>query len=351
MRIDRQGGGSRCDDAQTADRLDDQMLSLGIVVELDNCRHAGRSRAIQMMTALNSQARSLANRLAHPIALNVVFDPHHISNTDVADMLAEAGLDPSPHMETDLIPAPGADYYEQKNIGARCCDSEIIILVDSDILPEEGWLAALTQSFDDPTVEFVFGETRIVTNSPYEKSYALLLEAFPYRSAASATLTRQSFLLANSLAFRAKTLGPAIFPKSTALRGQCGLASNAIQAAGHDIFMQHAAKAHHVAPNGVGHFFATAFGAGHDEVILARTKYPKTVRGTLQTSPAGSVARFVRSCFGAWSRCFTKRAEVGLRPWYIPTALLLATTYYLVRLFGELMTFFSPRLVRSLGDH
>jgi glycosyltransferase involved in cell wall biosynthesis len=44
------------------------------------------------------------------------------------------------------IAADGAHYYQLKNVGARAATGDIIALLDADVIPEPGWLAAVDAS-------------------------------------------------------------------------------------------------------------------------------------------------------------------------------------------------------------
>lgn len=46
------------------------------------------------------------------------------------------------------IPAADAHYYKLKNLGAKAAVGEIIVLADTDVVPEPEWLAAIKESID-----------------------------------------------------------------------------------------------------------------------------------------------------------------------------------------------------------
>lgn len=49
----------------------------------------------------------------------------------------------------DFLAADGANYYGLKNTGARAALGEIVVMADTDTIPEAGWLAAIGESIDD----------------------------------------------------------------------------------------------------------------------------------------------------------------------------------------------------------
>jgi len=274
-----------------------------------------------------------------------------ISDDDALGFVKESGIDASQMFDIDIIGVAGAGYYEQKNAGAEICDTEIIVLVDSDLVLSDGWLSNLLGSFNDPLVNFVYGATAFETNTLYEKSFALTIASFPLGSGlkrgTETTLTPARHLLANNFAYKKSVMGAAIFPDSIAYRGQCTLASENIRKAGETIYFQKAARASHPAPNGARHFFERAFIEGHDEYVLSQRNETPGVIGMLKRSVVGATSRFIKATLGAWGRSFTKRDTVGLSVLGTPAVITVSFTYYFVRYMGELITAISPKLMRA----
>ena len=116
--------------------------SLSIVIEWENVRLAGDDRALRMMRSLASQ---IENLLARP---NV--NAEVLVVVDLADEVEdiETGMReffPVYNRSLSLRRGrPGAKYYEKKNVGAAAACGAIIILLDSDVIPEEGGWSAFT---------------------------------------------------------------------------------------------------------------------------------------------------------------------------------------------------------------
>ncbi len=56
-----------------------------------------------------------------------------------------------------LAPVPGLS--RARNVGAHACESEIVVFVDDDAVPERDWLTALACEFEDPRMMAVAGRT------------------------------------------------------------------------------------------------------------------------------------------------------------------------------------------------
>jgi glycosyltransferase involved in cell wall biosynthesis len=60
-----------------------------------------------------------------------------------AEAWAHEYADPAPFRSVRTLSRPGAHYYELKNEGARAASGEIVVLTDSDVRPEPGWLTSI----------------------------------------------------------------------------------------------------------------------------------------------------------------------------------------------------------------
>jgi len=186
-------------------------LSASVVVEWYNTTHAELDRAFRMLSALKSQAADLRSPrlpkgkvgLAEPLELVIVFDSERLDQARVHDLFqdrAESGE--SLHMQ--LLPVPGATYCQQKNAGARVAGGEIVIFLDSDVIPEPGWLSSMLNAFADPGVSVVVGNTYVDSGSDvYSKSMALTW-MFPMRDPVGG-LSVSKWFYANNVAFRRET--------------------------------------------------------------------------------------------------------------------------------------------------
>ena len=59
--------------------------------------------------------------------------------------------------EAVLRPAGGLRYYALKNLGAQLCEQPVVVFLDSDVVPEPGWLRRLLEPFARRDVEVVGG--------------------------------------------------------------------------------------------------------------------------------------------------------------------------------------------------
>jgi glycosyltransferase involved in cell wall biosynthesis len=241
-----------------------------------------------------------------------------------------------------LVPAPGQRYYEQKNKGATLASGEIVIFLDSDVVPDAGWLEGLLAALDDPAVDLVGGETYHATDTLHDKLFAAFW-AFPTRRP-SRGLYRYKHFYANNLAVRRALILAHPFPDAPAYRGHCAALAKVLMRNGIAIYRQGASTVSHPPPEGVRTFFVRALCQGHDAVYW---KSQRPMGAFLNASPLGSLLRFVRQLWEVIVRVATRARTVGLGPLGIVAAIGLGFVYYACKLVGEVVAFFAPDLIRK----
>jgi hypothetical protein len=236
-----------------------------------------------------------------------------------------------------LLEAPGLAYYEQKNFGASFASSELVVFLDSDVVPEDGWLAALLDALRDPEVGVVCGNTYIELDSLYDKAFAAFW-FFPLRDRRDGVAASPHFF-ANNVAFRREIIARHPFPDLSSFRGQCKALTRTLEAQGIGIRIQRAARVSHPPPNGLRHFVVRAICEGHDEIVHGRQR-------NAGSRLAAVGYRFVRDTTRAAGRLIRHRRAVGLGLPGVAAALGIASAYYALKTLGGLVSAVSPGLIR-----
>ena len=118
------------------------------------------------------------------------------------------------------VRVPDARYYELKNHGAAAAAGAIVVFLDSDAIPEPGWLEGILDPFADPAVKVVAGHAYIQPDSLYSKAFALWW-FFPLRARPQPP-TPVAHFFANNVAFRRATfLAHRFSPVEGTSRGAC----------------------------------------------------------------------------------------------------------------------------------
>ena len=259
------------------------MYRLSVVIEWENILLAEQVRCRRMLAQLAAQCREvLADgadervRIAGPIEVLILFDPHDAQESEIAEVGRECLGDPNDAIQWRTAAAPGLSYYTMKNAGVKLAGGDIVVQLDSDVIPDAGWLANLVAPFADPAVQVVGGNTYIGPTSLYAKTVALTW-VFPLR-AEHGRLEPTRHFHANNVAFR-RTLALAYpyqeFPGRS--RGACAALALQLIAAGIQPYLNSAAQVDHPAPNGLGRYLIRALMQGRDQMLGFHTD-PSTAR-------------------------------------------------------------------------
>ena len=302
--------------------------SVSLVVEWDNVRLAGATRARAMLERLRQELGADGRR-----ALEVLL-VHDGRPGDVAEarrILAPSGVD------LRVVSAPGCGYYELKNAGARAARGELVAFLDCDVIPEPGWLGALLEPFSDPGVAVVAGATYLDSDSLWGRAMALAA-VFELRAETAGIVPVAGFS-ANSVAFRRETALAFPFPEvAGSSRASCVVLSHQLAEARVGMVASRGARAAHPAPAGIRRAFVRALVHGRDTVVLADAGAGDRVTARAGIRLLGELLR------SAWR----DRRRLGLSPFAVPPAVAIAVAYHGVAAAGAVLARVAPRHARAL---
>jgi hypothetical protein len=317
-----------------AARTDEIVAS--IVIEWENIQLAEADRCSAMLAELTRQiaAHPGAPGVGRPdFEMLVIFDDRKISEAGVRDFVASCVPALPDRVELRFIAGSGRGYYEQKNLGVSEARGRFVVFLDSDVIPEPGWLSGLLGSFDDPSVEVVCGNCYLDAGDLVSKSLALAW-FFPLRDGRE-VLTRQDSFFANNVAFRRDVaISYPFVPLEGTSRGACRLLARRLTEDGRGLFVNTAARVSHPAPNGLRHLLLRGLAQGRDNLLFDRTIGGGAARA--------SVGRALRMQARAWKRIVRHRRTVALGPLGVPAALAIASIYYACYAVGDAATRVAP---------
>jgi hypothetical protein len=324
-------------------------LRLSIVLEWANTRLHGVPRAHVVLEALSRQWREIAeDRLPATLAPEARGLLRGLDRR--ADLVIVSGEPPGAALEEDLKErlsehfdvrvelAEGLEYYPLKNFGAGLARGGLLLFVDSDVLPEEGWLAHLLGSFADPGVSVVCGQTYVAPTDVFARAFAL---GWTYELRDdSGRLVHPRKFYANNIAFRREVFDRTGFrPLGRRSRGAVSLLRADLDGLGIPIWENRMARVDHPPPTSVRHMVVRALAHGRD----MKDSQARTLRG-LERS-VGVAWRRLRRGF---ARTFAHWRTVGLRRRDVPAALLIISAYYGLFALGGVLTHVHPAV---MGRH
>jgi hypothetical protein len=314
--------------------------SFALIIEWDNARLSELGRTRQMLKALQEQLVAYRFKSNRPPQIVILYDQGRVGS-DIIHQTIEETIDfTTLDAIIKVIPTEGLGYYELKNAGVAHTDNDVILFIDSDTIPEQGWLDALMSAIQRPDVDVVGGNTYVAPDTFLAKSFGLFW-FFEMRSK-SDDLYPYDHFYANNVAIRRELVERYPYPNLESFRGQCHVLSIQMRNEGHRIWKHGGARMAHPTTNGFRHFWRRAICEGHDEMTLHRSRKA----GRLLTSPAGSLIRLLRDMRSMAGRVAHHHKDVGLSATGAVGALCVGSAYCALKFFGDVVTYIDPNIVR-----
>ncbi|MGK2924441.1 MAG: glycosyltransferase [Lysobacterales bacterium] len=313
---------------------------LSIVVEWENVLLSGSDRSAAMLREVRRQAQALvagvsaadATQAGPPLELLLVYDPAEFDEAVLTALLGSHLGPAGDVLRWRVLPTRDSGYYKNKDFGARSAAGDIIVFLDSDVIPEPGWLEQIVSGLADPAVSIVAGSAYIDPAGLIGKVFALTW-FFPLRSK-NGPLRAVNHFFANNLAMRRELYLQYSFPDlEETSRGACIVLASELAQANIAVYHDPRARVAHPAPNGFAHISKRALAQGRDRLYRERHYGSRW-----SASWPAACVRALRHCgASAWKICTNFRA-VGLSPLLIPAAIAVAWYYYLLYWAGETLS-------------
>lgn len=290
--------------------------SFSLIVEWENAGRIGSARAEAMIAELGRQLAALPPDLGREAEILFIHDGSCGSESAVEAAVRTAPRLPAPWRS---IAAPDSSYAGQKWHGAQLARGGILVFLDSDVVPEAGWLEGLVGPFERPEVDIVCGATFVDPVDFYSATMALGW-LFPLRRPGTG-LVETDWIQANNFAVRRDIFLALPPPVPEGYREGTVRFFEMLRARGHVVRLNRAAAVAHPPPE---HFALRALWSGYDNALRYRR------RRALWRGAGVMLADVPR----AWVRVAQGRRQVGLGPARAAAAAALLSLYYLLRLGG-----------------
>ena len=247
---------------------DSSYPSFSIVIEWENIINSQEWLAVKMLRQLSKQIVEISPNLSSKPEVIIVYNSENFEHCQLEQFVNEK-LEPCDSMiDLKIIPTTKSDIYELKNYGAQQCHQDIIILLDSDVVPEEGWLVAMLEPFQNPGISVLTGLDSY-PKSLYEKAFAVASGVMSVSKYGDQIYEREHFACHN-VVFRREILEANPFPPLPQFRRSCVVLGDRLRLQGYKILCQPKSRYSHPAPNGLRHFVIRALCQGHDIAIASR---------------------------------------------------------------------------------
>jgi len=314
--------------------------SVAVVLEWENVLQAGIDRSRRMLQVLLEQSSELARTRGLRFELIVVYNEEEVDGAIPRQTIAEEFAKGTFPGSVAYYGTQGLHYFDQKNYGAARTEADIVLFLDSDVIPEPGWLGLLLQVFDDPEAKVVCGHTYLATRTTMERCFALIWFFPPHEPRPGVRESRNFY--ANSVAFRREVFRENNFPEEDCYRGQGNDLAKRLKKKGIKILRVGEAWTSHPWPGSWRFVVLRAFVRGHDTIYWSR----RYKRGWLHRSPLGAGVRFLRNYAVVLRRIVERRRAAKLSWGTVALTLPVGAIYCFVVMVAEWVAWVSPQTIR-----
>ncbi|RIW13643.1 glycosyltransferase [Algoriphagus lacus] len=315
-------------------------MDISIVLEWENALLSELGRTRQMIVSV---FRQVATR-PEQFELLILFNSNQVSEEFIRDFIdrtiSSFGLEPmDPIRYHDAL---DAHYFELKNEGTKLAEGRKILFVDSDIIPEDGWLDKIMEAHASCPGDLVSGLTHIGSDSFLERAFSVNW-FFPFPDD-NQNLNQVSIIHSNNFMVDRVIMLKFPYPKMPEgmTRGSDLFLWKQMQQNGIRLFVHQGARATHPIPNGWSHFFNRGLAEGRDQyVAITQT----------EINPGNWMPLFLRSYGGllkkVFRNTFKKRKQAHIPIWEVPLVIGTMVFYYHLFLVGGLMTKVVPKVAKE----
>lgn len=305
--------------------------TVSIVIEWENALNAEAGRTVEMLRQVAKQVSDYSE--SHPSTIFetlFVYDCEVFAERDLSDFIESALAPTGARLNYFLLELPGGGYYASKGHGVLQATSDIVLFIDSDAIPGEGWLHVLMEAINTPGVNLVIGATYIDHRDLLGKTFAVNW-FFPLRPTGDSLVKTRRLYVNNMAVRRSFYLDHPLPDIPGTSRGSCVVLGDQLAELKKTVHMAPGALAAHPAPNGIAHLVPRALAQGRDRVI--RERY---LDNRWQQSWLAGCIRLPRHLLGVVWKTISCRRRVGLSLWQTPAAIAIAWFYYFLYWLGEM---------------
>jgi hypothetical protein len=313
--------------------------AVAIIIEWENALLSELDRARRMLQQLALQVGDYARKHNTRFELIVIYNPEYVERS-IPETAVRSEIDPATWPGTiRFLDAPGLHYYDQKTFGASQTTAEIVLFLDSDVIPDSGWLAFLLDGMNDPSTQIIGGQTYLTDETFFDRVFAGFWFFRP-KNLRPGIYDAHDFY-ANNVAFRREFFQSHSFPKADCYRGQCAQLSRVLRAKGEKIRIHGEAFVTHPAPDGFMHAMKRAIAHGYDRVYWMRTSGK-----AISASPIGAFYRLLKGFWLVIRRVPHRAWQLGLNPVTALASALMGLVFHAAIFCSEVVSYFFPAFVR-----
>lgn len=223
---------------------------------------------------------------------------------------------------------PHGRYYDLKNNGIALSEGDVVVYMDSDTVPEPGWLPGLLKLFQDPGTVCVNGHTYLSHDDFFSRTFALIW-FFPMARGDERFAAKRA-INANNVAFRRDWIADHPFPRHNGFKVSCTLLMHQLWREGHRI-VNVDARVYHYPPRGWRFFYWRALVTGRD----ADRKYVELHSPSRAQRIVKSFTRWGTMSWRTIRRVVSHAPQTGMPLWQIPFSVAVGLAFYTLAFCGH----------------
>jgi len=308
--------------------------TFSIIIEWENFVQSEARHASIMLQNLIMQIKKISKKISTKPELIIVYNSKAVESPSVEQFVMDNLASSLKLVELKMVPSSGMHYYELKNFGASQSSRDLNIFLDSDVIPEDGWLEGLIEPFQNQEISVVAGCTYMPLDSIMGK--ALSLVWFYPRTFNIKQFFEKNHFYANNVAFRHKIFKANPFPRLSQFHGQCEVVSDKLHKSGIKIFYQKKSKLCHDVPDSVRDFVTWSLTQGLDFVASRRLRRVTWKSGSKQYKHKRSSLKQILL------RSRQRFTYAGISPKDTVGVSLILLSYFGIMSFGILISALQP---------
>lgn len=299
-----------------------------IVMEMENAKSIDWN---EIGLGLKSLAREIAAVSATGFARPKVVVSHGGPDSDGSLLQASIEAEAPELMQVadlTITACPDGRYYELKNNGVLLTEGDIVVFLDSDTVPQPGWLSNLLQPFQQPQTVCVNGHTYLSYGDFFSRTFALIW-FFPMARGDERFASKRA-INANNVAFRRHWIVNHPFPAHNGFKVSCTLLMHQLRREGHKI-VNVDARVYHYSPRGWRFFYWRALVTGRD----ADRKFVALHAPSRSQRIVKSFSRWWTMSWRTTRRVLSHAPQTGMPLWQIPFSLVVGLAFYTLAFLGH----------------
>jgi len=321
--------------------LESPYPSFSIIIEWENLRFAELQVAKRMLQNVAKQINNISENLSSHPEIIILYNKEVIKGYKIEQFVRDGLESCLSFIDLKIISTPNLNYYEQRNYGSELCNNKILVFIDCDVVPNDGWLTNLLLPFTDSEISVVGGLNYVDPVSFTEKGFSIVW-IMPPKNDTEGKTSQLSIYVPDNVAFRREVFLANKFSQSSSFRGAIVDHCNMLQNKGYKIIRQPKAKVEHASYNGLRHLVVRSLCEGHDKYLAWRGLHDHNLKNSPKQKH--SIIKFFREKISLYKE---RKKYINLSAKDKVGIFYVGSIYYGFMVIGFFLTLINPSIIEG----